>query len=222
MWLTAGYEVNGTVLWSQPELVLYDRNRTKGHGYPDLITDTTTGAVYITEAYKWKPYAEAKTHPVPPSLIAALYSQPTVRTVASSGLVISFTAPAVAIPAGSLPNFSQYPCERYGLTIDLWVHPLPSTSALTVLFDATTKADGAWGVKLVAWGNGTHQISMTDTSGRVASWSTDPTCSARLTAAGAHHIAVVADGGPKMVIFLVDGRVRARSHMLPRPPARLA
>ena len=64
MWLTAGYEVNGTVLWSQPELVLYDRNRTKGHGYPDLITDTTTGAVYITEAYKLKPYAEAKTHPI--------------------------------------------------------------------------------------------------------------------------------------------------------------
>ena len=29
MFLTAGMESNGTVLWSQPELVLYDRDRTR-------------------------------------------------------------------------------------------------------------------------------------------------------------------------------------------------
>lgn len=33
MWLTAGVEENGTVLWLQPELVLYDRRRDHGHGY---------------------------------------------------------------------------------------------------------------------------------------------------------------------------------------------
>jgi hypothetical protein len=39
MWLTAGHEVGGGhVLWTQPELLLYDRHHPNGHGYPDLVT----------------------------------------------------------------------------------------------------------------------------------------------------------------------------------------
>ena len=32
MWLIAGHEVDGTLQWSQPELVLYDRGHSRGHG----------------------------------------------------------------------------------------------------------------------------------------------------------------------------------------------
>ena len=52
MWLMVGKEDNdtGTVLWSQPELALYERDHSRGHGYPDIITDGD-GKVYITETY---------------------------------------------------------------------------------------------------------------------------------------------------------------------------
>ena len=39
MWLVAGEERGATLLWSQPELVLFERDRSRGHGYPDIITD---------------------------------------------------------------------------------------------------------------------------------------------------------------------------------------
>ena len=32
MWLTAGYEIEGELMWTQPELLLYDINRSRGHG----------------------------------------------------------------------------------------------------------------------------------------------------------------------------------------------
>ena len=32
MWLIAGHEIDGTLQWSQPELVLYDRGHSRGHG----------------------------------------------------------------------------------------------------------------------------------------------------------------------------------------------
>ena len=50
MFLAAGYEVGGTLQWSQPELVLYDNRRDHGHGYPDIITDHN--GTFITETYK--------------------------------------------------------------------------------------------------------------------------------------------------------------------------
>ena len=39
-WLTSGLEVNDTILWSQPEIVLYDRSYhggTSAGGYPDIL-----------------------------------------------------------------------------------------------------------------------------------------------------------------------------------------
>ena len=39
-WLSAGIEVGGVVLWSQPEVAIYDRDvhgGTSGGGYPDFV-----------------------------------------------------------------------------------------------------------------------------------------------------------------------------------------
>jgi hypothetical protein len=80
MWLVAGHEVGGELQWTQPELVLYDSEHTRGHGYPDVIT-TDDGAVYITETYKGAPASEARTHAVPSEIPAALFAQRTVDTV---------------------------------------------------------------------------------------------------------------------------------------------
>lgn len=78
--LAAGVEVAGHgILWSQPEIVLYDRyNRTKeAGGYPDFIQSPKTGAIYITETQK----SIARIHKIDPSLLTALWSQANVSRV---------------------------------------------------------------------------------------------------------------------------------------------
>ena len=102
MWLAAGREdpATGNILWSQPELVLYERQRDRGHGYPDIITDAT--GTYITETFKASPQSEAKTHVVSPALLGGLFRQNTVKAVAKGRLAASFAgalAPTVALPA---------------------------------------------------------------------------------------------------------------------------
>ena len=103
------------MLWSEPELLLYDRERERGHGYPDVITDEATGRVYVTEAYKYVPYAEAKTHAVAPALIAALLAQPTVAT-AAAGWAAAFDGGG-AFPV-ALPNWAQYRHARFRATLE--------------------------------------------------------------------------------------------------------
>ena len=229
MWLAAGYEENGTVLWSQPELLLYDRERKRGHGYPDVITDGATGAVFVTEAYKYVPHAEAKTHAVAPELIAALLAQPTAAHAAKGWAAVLEGGGSASIAAASsaLPNFAEYRHARFGLTLDYLLSPLPSKAPLTRLLDASVSvpsgsdggADGvgggggaeeggAWrGLRVSAYGNGTHALEMRDARGLNASWRTDPICSARLASAGTHHVGVVVDGGPKMILWVVDGKL---------------
>ena len=48
---------------------------------------------------------------------------------------------------------------------------------------------------------------MSDTNGNTATFWSDFVCSARLAASGRHHVAVVVDGGPRMVSWLVDGHL---------------
>ena len=224
MWLVAGHEVGGTLLWSQPELLLYERaeNRSRGHGYADVITDVD-GRVYITETFKAAPYSEAKTHPVEPALIANLTSQTKARRVAGGALALE---PGVAtlLPAGrALPDFTTYQQPRYGFTLDMWLAGAPAASSANgtaALFDApagsdsTGGASASSGVFATQFGNGTVELRLHDRHGREARWRTDPVCSARLATAAPepaqraqHHLGIVVDGGPKMISFVVDGKL---------------
>lgn len=202
MWLTVGREAGGTIKWSQPELALYDRVHSKFHGYPDVVTDG--GKVYITEAYKGAPGSEVKTHEVAPALLEGLYGQNAAKTVATAGVVWESSAPA-PLPAGALPNFMNYTSDRYGFTIDAWVSSLAAVAGAAVLVDATDAA-GA-GARLTGFANGTVSLLLNDTAGVWGVHWTDPTCATRLKAPGDHHVAAIADGGPKMILFAVDGKL---------------
>ena len=120
--------------------------------------------------------------------------------------------PALPLPAGALPDFGSYPRDRYGFTLGLWVDqvaPAVGAAAATApapVFDARDAA-GA-GVLLSAWAyNGSFGVALRDAAGVEARWATDPTCSAQLLVPGRHYVAVVADGGPQMLLFFVDGRL---------------
>ena len=61
------------------------------------------------------------------------------------------------------------------------------------------------GVALVLWANGTMALTLSDGAGTNATASTDPACAARLAAPGEHFVGAVADVGPRLVSFMVDG-----------------
>ena len=214
MWLTVGHEVpEGGLRWSQPELVLYERDRSRGHGYPDIVT-ALGGEVFITETFKSTPHSEAKTHHVPRAMVELLYRQTTINETATEGVVAVLNSPVVPLPAGALPNLFTYPRARYGLSIGLWIDPSKVQAQHTTLVRATSAAAAAAspGVGVVVSyfaANGTVMLDMRDADGRTVRFGTGPVCSGRLLekGSGPHHVGLLVDGGPKMVSFVVDGKL---------------
>jgi len=224
LWLTVGLEdSDGLVKWSQPELTLYDRDRAKWHGYCDVIT-TNDGHVYISETYKGPPESEARTHKVSDELLEKLYGQMDNKDV-TSGVTASFDNSRGDLDYLQIPsdteafNFRLYPREKYGFTFDLRLpggdreelvvkmgdENRDDDSGVTIL-DSTDANDH--GVKLERFFNGTVKITLTDADGMTASHMTDPTCSAQLAVrADWHQLAVIVDGGPKLIMLMVDGKL---------------
>lgn len=70
VWLSGGIEKEGTIVWSQPEILLYTHEKgVVGMSYPDLIEDN--GKYWITETQK----SIARTHEINPSLLEGLWDQ---------------------------------------------------------------------------------------------------------------------------------------------------
>ena len=214
MWLTAGWEINGTLLWTAPELVLYDRRRDHGHGYPDIVMDG--GEYFITETYKAAPASEARTHVVDAKLIAVLLAQRTVKTRATDGLVLTMVTSNVPhggwiLPKGSLPNFATYPSTRYGLTVDLWLAAGDIGESFTKGKEEVLVNLGGGAVVVTRLANGTATASVTDSDGRTATWRTGSVCSRRLFASAQagvqQQLSLIIDGGPKMMMWMVDGHL---------------
>lgn len=68
LWLSAGIESDGTILWSQPEMILYSDYST-AFAYPDIFE--YKGSYYITESNK----SVARVHKISNSLINNLFNQ---------------------------------------------------------------------------------------------------------------------------------------------------
>jgi hypothetical protein len=225
MWLTVGHETNETVLWSQPELVLYERDRTRGHGYPDIITDLD-GKIYITETYKSSPQSEAKTHEISMKMINLLYAQTTINTIVTTNVTAYLNVskntnfPGKRVP---LPNFQKYDHDQYGFSVDMWLSTkTTSTSTTTATNDISddntpielVSAFDQHGMYIDKFKNGTVMLTMIDSNGKIITFGTGPTCSKRIRDAISNdddnqhiHIGVIVDGGPQMIQFIVDGKL---------------
>ena len=69
-WFSVGIEENGNIVWSQPEIVLYDKDpAVLGMSYPDFIEQN--GRLWITETQKDK----ARVHEIDPDLIEGMWNQ---------------------------------------------------------------------------------------------------------------------------------------------------
>jgi hypothetical protein len=210
VWLAGGEEADtpqGKVIrWSQPEILLYDDDPYIRMSYPDLVEDG--GKYFFTETQK----DIARVHEADKSLIDGLWNQFRIKTVARKGLILDLPAKdgvmPNSVPAPNLPVLlarsrrSDYGTDdlRAGFSIDFWVR-LRSLKPGQVIADNRTR-EGKGFVVRTAPGD-VIEIVMND--GRTENrWDTDPGV---LTAGQLHHVAVIVDGGPKIISFVVDGKL---------------
>ena len=191
-WLAGGVEKDGCIHWSQPEVALYADDPTRGASYPDFIEQD--GCYYVTETQK----TVARVHEIDQELLEGLWNQPEIKEVAEKGLILNLeTNENGALPLTEvmppLPDLSQ----RGGFALDFWIR-FDNLDAGQIILDARG-ADGKG--FLTTTDEGTVKIALND--GRTeSSWA----CDQQVLKPGTwHHVALIVDGGPKIISFVVDG-----------------
>lgn len=186
VWLSGGVEADGPkgkiILWSQPEIVLYDDDPMIRMSYPDLVEDG--GKYYLTETQK----DVARVHEIDPKLLDGLWGQATQPTPSTSGFR----------PFYQRSKRADHGKEdlRSGFTLELWVN-LPGLEAGQTLLSAE-------GMTLKTVPGGAVELTLTD--GRtISSWQSDP---GSLTAGKLQHIVAIVDGGPKIITYVIDGHLQ--------------
>jgi hypothetical protein len=188
VWLTGGEVRDGRMHWSQPEIILYDAKPDMRMSYPDLIEQD--GRYWVTETQK----SVARVHELDRTLLEGLWSQGSVNEVAQEGLLGEFASGKTKLPG----TIDLGRCG--GVSLEVWL-TLDNDSTKEPLVD-TRDADGR-GIALSTAENGALAIELFDGQTKAA-WQSDP----GLIAAGKqHHVVAIVDAGPKILTFVVDGRL---------------
>lgn len=229
IWMCGGIEKDGYIHWSQPELILYDDKIGNRMSYPDFIEDN--GRFFFTETQK----LIARVHEFDPALLAAMWNFDEPPAVASEGLALDLagdacrngaTADMPELPAlynregdhrddGTLNTslLSDQEIEsRGGFSLELWVR-FDDLESWQVLFD--TRNERGDGLLVQLTDRGAVSLTMAscayDTPG--ARWSNGGVqcsweCDHGLLEAGKlHQILFIVDGGPKLIMPMVDGQL---------------
>jgi hypothetical protein len=211
VWLSAGTEADGpdgrVILWSEPEVVLYDDDPLVRMSYPDLVEEE--GRYYLAETQK----DVARVHPIDPAFLKALFTQQSAATVCRDELVLElpWTEGGVVyeVEAPELAPFVVRDADRQdyggkrlrsGFTLELWADTdvyAPGTLLVS------TRTDDGCGMLLEKTRDQGLQLTLSDgqTENRLRSDSN------ALSGRGPHHVTVIVDGGPSILFFVIDGRM---------------
>jgi hypothetical protein len=203
-WITAGREVDSPrgkiIVWSEPEILLYDDDPAARLSYPDLIEEN--GRFWVTETQK----TIARVHEIEPRLIDTILRQHEITGFAEDDLLVHVSAPAPVLdPMPVLPEFrwrhlggSQASEDtRFGFTLDFDVGNLPEDGG--VLFD-TINANGE-GLRITSDAGRRLTLRMSDPR-QTVEWASDP------LGAGPHHVSFIVDGGAHTILVVVDGHLQ--------------
>ena len=205
-WISGGVERDGRILWSQPEILIYSHDTSTATGrfsYPDLVQQD--GRYWVTCTNK----ESARANEVPAKLLEDLWNQ--VDNTAAIPVpvpVVEASAEELAAgcvnmrPAGTGIGHLRMDTavDAGGFAIDMTLelkHLLPGQ----VLFDAR-RSDGN-GLRVVTTEFRQLEIQIS-TGSDIQSWTSDP---GLLTTTGPHHVTAIVDNGPKIITWLVDGRL---------------
>lgn len=191
-WISGGIERDGRILWSQPEILFYGDDlsyQTGRFSYPDLVE--IDGRFWVTTTQK----TQATIHEVDPALFNAVWSQGEIREVVQKGLVLNLPeASPGEVDMPTLPSLKDG-----GFTIDFWA-TFENLDPGQIILDSRSDVEG---IAVSTAANGTIRIDFSD-GAKSGGWDSDPgmvTCGKR------HHIAIIVDGGPNIITFVVDGVV---------------
>ena len=208
-WIMGGIEKggpNGMIIeWTQPEILLYDDDPVIRMSYPDLVEDN--GIYYITETQK----DIARVHEIEPGLLQGLWNQFDNRQKTADSLAIEWDFEKVQFPLQKegiqFDHFYDHDPGREdhggmhirsGFTFDIGFR-LDDLEPGQVLID--TRNEFGNGLQLFTTNEKTIRLSMSD--GRTTSiWDCDK---GMLEAGKDHYMSVIVDGGPKIIMFLMDG-----------------
>lgn len=193
VWICGGIEKQAHVHWSQPEILLFDADLDNGMSYPDLIEQD--GRYWITETQK----TVARVHPIDPALLEGLWSQGEINRVVSEGLAASRTVADAAADELAMPRLPKLSAGG-GFAVDFWI-ALHAALAQQVVLDS--RDTNGKGIALTLTDKGTVRIELGD-GRRSARWESD---AGWLRPAARHHVAAIVDGGPKVISFVIDGRL---------------
>lgn len=180
-WMSAGVEHDGKILWSQPEILLYDNNPETRISYPDLIIED--GRYFITETQK----SVARVHEMDRKLIEGMFMQ---------------LDNALQVPADSLEKPGTVSLHEGGGFSVSAVVPAGSNNA------GTTIAESSAGIGincLMRW-HDTDRIAVEMRFNKYEfRWLSDPIS---LESDQPHHIVMTIDGGPRLLTLMINGKLQ--------------
>jgi hypothetical protein len=209
-WLTAGtYDpARGTIVWSQPEIILYTRYSTTVSGtdpigdklgYPDLFEHD--GEFYMTETDK----ITARIHLFEPDLIAGLFAQGVAKGQPKGmDAIYASSKPPHHIPN---PFLDLDMTVGDSLTVEAWINPVPADApARPVLACGETNGTGALFHFFAPGGRGRALAVLFRgaNESKAHAMATENITQLGVTP-GPHHVVMVVDGDAQIVSFLVDG-----------------
>ncbi|MBI1321294.1 MAG: hypothetical protein GC168_20405 [Candidatus Hydrogenedens sp.] len=179
-WVSGGIERDGRIVWSAPEILLYSHDHSYETGrlsYPDLVEQDGRYWVSVTQKTR------ATVQEVDGALFEGMWhSLEGEARVPNDGVELS---------AGEAAAYSSLDQGGFTLVLEL---ELPSLTPAQALFEGG-------GVRVATTEGGTVGITLSDDE-HTATWDTDP---GAVMSGGRHTIAFVVDGGPNVILPVVDG-----------------
>ncbi|MER7273941.1 exo-alpha-sialidase [Dactylosporangium sp. NPDC000244] len=200
-WLSGGVEVDGVIRWSEPEIAVYADDPQTSMSYPDLVHDGDR--FWVTETQK----SVARVHALDPGLLDGLWSQHHRSGVPDDCLLLDHRAGGPVPGPVTLPRFQlrrgnwRIEDGRAGFTLDAWL-TVNDLSPGRMLIEQRDPAGVGFALSLAE--RGRLRLTLND-GRRECGWVSEQDT---LTAGRRAHVAVIVDGGPKLILFVADGRLQ--------------
>ena len=198
-WLSGGIEKDGNILWSQPEIVLYERDPgSLGISYPDYIEQE--GRLWIVETQK----TEARVHEIDINLVQGMWKQGTNLSVVEEGVILN--ADASMLEPNRI-NFPQLPnlITGGGFSIELWITVDEMEAGKQLLSTMGAKQKG---IEIALAENQSIKILINDGEVREAEISKNNQFVSdknSLAEGDKHHVVFTLDGAANIATIIVDG-----------------
>jgi hypothetical protein len=192
VWISGGIEVNGKIVWSQPEILIYAPGLSKERmSYPDLIEQD--GRYWITETNK----VQGLCHEVDPDFFSNLWGQFQLATVATKGLVINQRGPELINREFDLPAIEE-PSKGLGFTIDLVANITRLKEGEVICESRDKDGKGYW---LEMGANYSVKFTMSD-GVKSTSWTSD---AGVIKFFGTTEISLMVDYRAKIISYVING-----------------